>query len=162
MILPIINIVALILIPIVSVLLGHCLQNRAKKREDKIAIFKSLMTSRIYGWTVDSVHALNLIEVVFANDKKVIEQWENLHDKLFVESPTETELHKIKIEKDKLLKVMAKSLGYKIDFEVIQTPYMPSGLVDLLNNQQAFSNMQLEIMKKMTGTLSANSESNKS
>lgn len=27
-------------------------------------IFRTLMTSRIYGWTVDSVHALNLIDVV--------------------------------------------------------------------------------------------------
>jgi len=64
MILTIINIIALILIPIVSVLLAHSLQNLAKKREDKLAIFKSILTSRIY-WTVDSVHALNLIDVVF-------------------------------------------------------------------------------------------------
>ncbi|MBQ9205867.1 MAG: hypothetical protein IJ158_04055 [Treponema sp.] len=153
MILSIINIIALILIPIVSVLLGHYLQDRSKKREDKLAIFKSLMTSRIY-WTVDSVHALNLIDIVFSDDVKVIEQWRILHDKLFVENPTDTELHKIKIEKDKLLEIMAKSLGYKMDLEIIQNPYIPNGLVDLLNNQQAFSNMQLEIMKKMNGSLS--------
>lgn len=38
-------------------------------------IFRTLMTSRIYGWTVDSVHALNLIDVVFAKDTAVRGAW---------------------------------------------------------------------------------------
>ncbi len=38
----------------------------------EMQIFKILMSSRIYGWTNASVEALNLIEVVFAKDKKVI------------------------------------------------------------------------------------------
>ena len=67
-----INIAAIILAPIVSVIVGQKLQNRARKRDDKMQIFKILMSSRIYGWTNASVEALNLIEVVFAKDKKVI------------------------------------------------------------------------------------------
>jgi len=67
-----INIAAIILAPIVSVIVGQKLQDRARKRDDKMQIFKILMASRIYGWTNASVEALNLIEVVFAKDKKVI------------------------------------------------------------------------------------------
>ena len=148
-ILTIINIGSVILTPIFAVLIGQYLQNRAKQREDRISIFKSLMTSRIYRWSVDSIHALNLIDIVFANDKKVVAQWKILHDKLFVENPSDTELHKIKIEKDKLLEIMAKSLGYKIDMQIIQNPYIPTGLINLLNDQQIFQSTQLEVMQKM-------------
>ena len=162
MTLQIINIIALIVIPIFSVLLGQYLQRQAKKREDKLSIFKSLMTSRIYGWTVDSVHALNLIDVVFAKDKKVIAQWKIAHDKLFVENPTGTELRKIKQEKDKLLKFMAESLGYKIDWEIIQNPYIPTGLTEILNNQNTFQSIQLELMQKMNHLVSSSQNTNQS
>ena len=81
-----INIAAIILAPIVSVIVGQKLQNRARKRDDKMQIFKILMSSRIYGWTNASVEALNLIEVVFAKDKKVISQWKRYYDVLSVEN----------------------------------------------------------------------------
>ena len=65
-IMAVLNLVAIVGIPILAVVIGQYLQNRAEKRKDKMQIFRTLMTSRIYGWTVDSVHALNLIDVVFA------------------------------------------------------------------------------------------------
>ena len=61
-------------------------------------IFKILMMSRIYGWTTESVQAMNLIEIVFADDDTVCKQWKVYYDKLCVENPTETELQKIKKE----------------------------------------------------------------
>lgn len=54
----ILNLIAIIVIPIVAVLIGQHLQNRAEIRKDKMHIFKVLMTSRIYGWTQESVHCL--------------------------------------------------------------------------------------------------------
>ena len=45
----IINLIALIVVPILAVIVGQKLQDRAQKRNDKIQIFKILMTSRIYG-----------------------------------------------------------------------------------------------------------------
>ncbi len=44
-------------------------------------LFKTLMTARIYGWTIESVHALNVIDIVFADDKKVRDAWVQLHNK---------------------------------------------------------------------------------
>ena len=41
------NLAAIIIIPIAAVLIGQWLQYRAKKREDKMNIFKTLMTARI-------------------------------------------------------------------------------------------------------------------
>ena len=43
-------------------------------------IFKTLMTSRVYGWTQESVYCLNIIDIVFADDKKVRNAWKDLYD----------------------------------------------------------------------------------
>lgn len=75
-----INIAAIIVIPIVAVLIGQYLQNRAKKREDKLQIFKTLMTARIYGWTKESINALNIIDVIYVNDKSVRDAWAKLFE----------------------------------------------------------------------------------
>lgn len=40
-----INVAAIIFAPVVSVIIGQMLQDKAKKRQDKIENFKSLMTS---------------------------------------------------------------------------------------------------------------------
>ena len=67
----VLNIVALILVPILAVIVGQKLQDRAQKRNDKMQIFKILMTSRIFGWTNESVQAMNLIDIVFADDETI-------------------------------------------------------------------------------------------
>lgn len=46
----ILNLIAIVVIPIAAVLIGQRLQNRSEIRKDKMQIFKALMTSRIYGW----------------------------------------------------------------------------------------------------------------
>lgn len=66
----ILNIVALIIVPIVAVHVGQYLQDRAEARKDKMRVFRTLMTARIYGWTRESVDASNIIDVVFADDKR--------------------------------------------------------------------------------------------
>ena len=136
----VVNCIAIIAAPIISVLIAQGLQNREKKRQDKMDIFKTLMTSRIYGWTPQSVQALNIIDIVFSDDKKVREQWKKYYDKLCIENPTETDLNKIKREQDKLLLELANTLGYKdkVSWETIQSPYIPKGMVDSMIQQQQY------------------------
>lgn len=127
----ILNLIAIIVIPIAAVLIGQWLQNRSEKRKDKMQIFKTLMTARIYGWTVESVHALNVIDIVFADDKKVRDAWKDLYDKYCVQNPDETQLKRIQNAQYKLLETMAITLGYKdkITWENIQNPYVPDGMI---------------------------------
>ena len=63
----ILNLIAIVVIPLVAVLIGQHLQNRAEIRKDKMHIFKVLMTSRIYSWTQESVHCLNIIAVSYTH-----------------------------------------------------------------------------------------------
>ncbi len=150
-----INVIAIMLAPIISIIIAQRLQDRAKKRQDKMEIFKTLMTSRVYGWTSSSVSALNIIDIVFADDKEVREQWKIYYDRLCIEKPTETDLKKIENEKYKLLEVIAKSLGYKdkITWETIQNPYIPKGLTDSMLQQQQYQNNQLELMEIMKSVI---------
>lgn len=144
----ILNIVALLLIPIVAVIVGQKLQERAKKREDKMQIFKILMTSRGIGWNQDMVWALNIIEVVFADDGAVIKQWRSYYDKLCIEKPSDTDLKKIITERHKLIEQIANSLGYKgkITWETIQNPYIPQGMLEAMNKTQEFQTSQQNLM----------------
>ena len=135
---------ALIIIPIVAVVIAQWLQNRSEKRKDKVQIFKTLMPSRIYGWTPDSVNALNIIDIVYSDDKKVRAAWKDLNDKYRVTNPDQQHLKKIENAQYKLLEAMANSLGYKdkITWETIQNPYMPVGMAQQIeaqkNMQQAY------------------------
>ena len=149
----VLNLAALIVIPIAAVLIGQHLQNRAEKRKDKMQIFKTLMTARIYGWTVDSVHALNVIDVVFADDKQVRAAWKDLNDKYHVSNPDQQHLVKIQFAQYKLLETIANSLGYKdkITWETIQNPYIPDEMFLQLEaqkkSQQAYSDILTGVSK---------------
>ena len=142
------NIVALLLIPIIAVIVGQKLQEKAKKRDDKMQIFKILMTGRGLGWNQDMVWALNILEVVFADDDAVIRQWRVYCDKLCIEKPSDTDLKKIMTERHKLIEQIANSLGYKnkITWETIQNPYIPQGMVEAMNKTQEFQISQQNLM----------------
>lgn len=147
----ILNLIAIIVIPIAAVLIGQWLQNRAEKRKDKMQIFKVLMTARIYGWTVESVHALNVIDIVFADDRKVINAWKKLHEKYIVKDPTDAQLEQIKKAQYKLIEEISNALGYKnkITWETIQTPYIPDGMINAINQQQAIQSGQVKLATAM-------------
>ena len=57
--LTIINILAIIAIPIAAVFVGQSLQDRSQKRRDKLEIFRALMMNRGIAWTAETVRALN-------------------------------------------------------------------------------------------------------
>ncbi len=153
-IITIVNIVAVISSPILAVLIAQWLQKKAQIRNDKMHIFKTLMTSRIYGWTFESVNCLNVIDIVFAEDKKVRSAWKELHDKYAVEKPSNTDLQKISMARDKLIEAIAISLGYKdkVTWETIQNPYIPVGMsAHLLQKENTENNMAgaLELFLQM-------------
>ena len=143
----ILNLIAIVVIPIAAVLIGQYLQNRAEIRKDKMQIFKTLMTSRIYGWTQDSVHCLNIIDIVFADDKIVRDAWKDLYDKYCVQNPDAAQLKKIQNAQYKLLETISKSLGYKdkVTWETIQNPYVPDGMIkqwqEQAKSQQAYNTL---------------------
>lgn len=149
----IMNFFAILLSPLIAVWIGDCLQERSEKRRDKMQIFKVLMTSRVYGITYESINALNTIDIVFADDKKVRSAWKDLFEKYLVENPSDLQLESIKQARDRLIEAIAVTLGYKdiITWETIQSPYIPKGLVANQRNQEELQKGMLEALKAFVG-----------
>jgi hypothetical protein len=128
-----------VIAPIAAVWIGQKLQDKHERRKDKLELFKTLMMSR-NGWTVESVRALNVLDVVFSDDEKVRAAWKKYYDKLCVENPTDTELKKVQDAQYELLEAMAESLGYKetITWKTIQKPYKPKGMIEAEENQRFY------------------------
>lgn len=71
----IINIVAIVVIPIAAVFAGQFLRNKAEKLKDKMQIFQCLMTKQITGWAgLNAVNALHSIDIVFSGCEAVRKQ----------------------------------------------------------------------------------------
>lgn len=141
----VLNLIAIIVIPIAAVIIGQSLQDRAEKRKDKMEIFKTLIYARIFGWTPDSVKAMNLIEIVFSEDQNVCDCWKIYYEEMSIQSSDQTHLEKMREDQNKLIQAMGRTLGYKNDFtlKVLQHPYMPEGMSTQIaqqkNNQEAYS-----------------------
>lgn len=134
----ILNLIALFFIPILAVVIGHYLQDRAQKRADKMRVFTALMNSRLYGWTSDSVLSLNMLNFIFADNPCVKKRWKQYYEALCIQNPNQQEQIHIQKAQNKLLKAIAKSLGYKGKsyMESIEHLYKPIGM-DMLQQQQA-------------------------
>lgn len=152
MVLDIINIIAIIVIPIFAVLIGQWLQNRSEKRKDKVRVFSHLMSYRAIGYVdQQSVNILNLIPIVFNDDKNVIEKYNIYLKSLNIKTEDFPQKQKeIENNKTKMLEEMAKNLGYKnINWEIIQNPYLPQGLINEINSMNLFKKGQLEVVEKI-------------
>ena len=139
----VLNIIAIVLIPIVAVIVGQKLQDRAEKRRDKLTVFKVLMTNR-FCWSPESVYAMNIIDIVFADDETVRQAWKAYYEKLCIQEPDEMQIKQIKTAQEKMLESMAASLGYKdkITWDTIQNPYIPKGMLTAAQQQQVIQNGQ--------------------
>lgn len=143
-----IEVLAVLVSPVIAVWVGSYLQTKAEKRKDKIVLFKTLMTERIYGWAYGSVNALNIIDIVFDDDVKVRTAWKNLYGKYAADGGSDETYKEIQELQHKLLEAMAVSLGYKekIIWDSIRKPYLPKGMVELQEQQKQFQQGQLEML----------------
>lgn len=147
----ILNLLALIIIPIFAVALGRWLQDIADKRKDKMRIFTTLMTDRLYPWSKEGVEALNCIDIVFADDKAVRLAWKDLKERYNVSELTPNQVVGINHAQCRLLEAIANSLGYrdKITWEDIQSPYVPVGLARQKEMQESYNTNMIQIMKNL-------------
>ena len=148
----ILNIVALIVIPIVAVVVGWWLKEQSEKRKDRMDIFKAVMTFR-YNWSREGVEALNMIPVVFSRkrDQVVRDCWKKYYDYLCIQNPDDMQLKQRSEALFKLLESMANVLGYNkvLTWEEIQNPYIPKAMVDEINNSSILQGGMANIVQTM-------------
>ena len=159
----VLNLIAVLLIPVVAVIVGQYLQERVQKRKDKMQIFQCLMTCRITGWAaLEAVNAINSIDIIFTDNKEIRNQLGVWKSKCRKDIPSEEQYR----EQCKLLELMANDLGYKdkITWDIIQNPYYPEGLNQQLTMNTQIMNGQVEwakaagLLSQMMGKPQQNSE----
>ena len=157
----ILNLLALFIAPIVAVIIGRWLQDRTDKRNDKMNVFKAVMTYR-YTCSPEAVHALNSIPIVFAKDTEVRKCWKAYYEDLCIQEPNEHQSKKRKDDLFKLLESMAKVLGYKnsITWEDIQNPYLPAFMVNQEQNNTIIQSAMATLLPQIISQQQANVNNN--
>lgn len=146
------TIVAVIVGPILAVQAQRFVDGMKEKRERRLRVFRTLMSSRAERVSRDHVQALNMIDLEFygrvlfgvrfqtSREKAVTNAWKNYNDHLNDKSfPTHSAWMRTCDDLiTKLLYVMSQSLGY--DFDEVQLKrdaYRPEAHVNLENRQFA-------------------------
>ena len=145
------TIVAIVVGPISAVLITLWRDSRRAKLQRQWDIFRNLMRHRTTPLHVEFVGSLNLIEVEFADDKRVVENWKKLLV-LFEKLATVPEKQFAEVSQERfeaqtrLLDAIAKNLGLQIEQLDIQSGgYSPKGWFDLENEQAAIRRLVGEI-----------------
>jgi hypothetical protein len=138
----ILMIIALIIGPVAAVLIQRWRDHRNLKRERRMHIFRTLMKTRATPLSSQHVEALNMIDMEFYKEKKVINAWKLLLDN-FTHYPQNTVADDYKIKLDAstkkseelrvaLLSAMAKALKYDFDEVCIKRDvYVPMGHTEM-------------------------------
>ena len=113
-------------------------------------VFKTLMTCR-YGWSIETVIALNSIPIIFGKDKSVKGCWKEYYRFLCMQNPNQIESKQRSDAFYKLLESMANTLGYKksINWEDIQNPYIPEGMAKAFDNSMVIQNSMAALLSEM-------------
>lgn len=135
-ILAIVQIAAVAIVPLIVWWLGNEWQDRKAKEDAKRKLFFTLMANRQCNpLSKDWVDALNMIDVVFQDDKKVRMAWRAYYDSLDPSSQYNKSTNSFLLD---LLSEMANSLGYKnLKQTEIDRAYTPQGFIDNSNIQNA-------------------------
>ena len=128
--------------PINAVKVGRKLNEEQHKDTAKSSLFLMLYSLRGSPIHYDFVRGLNQIDIVFEDERKVIEAWrihrQSLDNKNQVNAQRNWEL-----ERTRLLAAMAQSLGYSnINETDMMKDYYPEGHDNYLKSEQEFRDYQ--------------------
>jgi len=157
----VVSIIALFMGPLIAVVVAWKLDDRRAKNERRMDVFRKLMSTRSNTLSFDHVSALNLVEIEFHGNSKVVRKWKKYFDSLgtvypkreeekILESLSSAEIVRREENYDKrvieirskllteLLHEMARVLGYKkIEvLEILKGSYLPQGWVNVEYQQE--------------------------
>lgn len=150
LILVIAQIIAVAIIPLITLWLGNKWQDRKAKEDAKRKLFLTLMANRQCNpLNKEWVDALNMIDVVFQDDKRVRAAWRAYYDSLDPASQYNKSTNSFLLD---LLSEMANSLGYRnLKQTEIDRAYTPQGFIDNSNIQNA---LQKELFRVLMSSKS--------
>ena len=145
-------IVALFTGPIAAVQVAEYLRKKEEFRKLQIHVFRTLMATRTTTLHFKHVEAMNLVELEFYNERKVMDCWRlyrnHLDDQAHIKRDVDSwdnDRNKLLID---LLYEMSISLGYSYDKSQIQKGvYYPTGYADIENENTETRKLWLEVLR---------------
>jgi hypothetical protein len=140
--------IAVIIGPIAAIQIQRHLDYKREKLSRKLNIFKTLMSTRETKISLEHVQALNMIDVDFRDDRKVVNAWRSYHDHLHSGDPAkEMSTEKTNDLFTLMLQEMGIVLGYNFDQVMLKrTAYTPVAHGDLEMDQQVIRRNLAEIL----------------
>lgn len=134
-------ITAMIIAPILAVQIQKFIESRKESKERKMQVFRTPMATRATPLSPLHVEALNMIDIVFHKDKRIVDAWKLLLDNFanYPKDPKDPGFQtKLTASSEKsnelltdLLYEMAKSLNYDFDkVHLKRGAYIPKGHAD--------------------------------
>ena len=141
------QIIAVAIIPIIVWVLGIKYQDRKAKKDAQLKVFLTLMADRRTNpITKEWVDALNIIDVVFQDNKRVRQAWREYLDSLNEKSPQFESSNSFKLD---LLSEMAMALGYKnLKQTEIDRFYSPKYFGSQMSRQEIIFQENLRVLMR--------------
>ena len=129
------TIIAVLLGPILAVQITRKIDDRRAQQARKMDIFRTLMRTRRTPLHLDHVGSLNLVEVEFANNKKVVDAWKAYLRNLGEEMPSieQKDRHDKAVKiRDALLTKLIYEISVVLKFrvqqlDILEGNYVPQG-----------------------------------
>ena len=139
------QIVAVAIIPLIVWFIGVKYQDRKARKDAQLKIFLTLMADRKSNpITKEWVDALNTIDVVFQDNKKVRHAWREYLDSLNEKSPHFESSNSFRLD---LLSEMAMALGYKnLKQTEIDRFYSPKYFGSQMSRQEVYFQENLRVL----------------
>jgi len=147
----IVNVLAIMLSPVIAVLITMFLQSRKDKKNAKMNIFITLMSTRNRAPSEEIVRALNMIDVIFSKDKNIRRLWSEYFGMLSNEGLSNPVGWKQREQKNlEMITAIAKNIGYKNEITSLDVDkvYYPVGLQNQLDNASEILNELKRVLKE--------------
>ena len=144
-----INIIAIISGPVFAVCITLWWQDRKEKRNAKMNLFMTLMSYRkaLLPLNQEWVNALNLIDVVFGDNRKVVTLWHEYHEMFYRKDRDFAGEDRKHLD---LLYEIARELGYEnLQQTDIDRFYAPRGIGDQSKLNEEIQQENLKYLKNI-------------
>jgi hypothetical protein len=140
------TILAIIVGPILAVLITRYVDEVGATKARKLDIFRTLMRTRKMPIHFDHVAALNMVEIDFFQDEKVIKSW-----KEYLTNLSTHDFDKREKLLTALLSEIARNLKIKIQqLDILEGNYIPQGWVDDDQRLRELRQLSLEVLSGRT------------
>jgi len=139
---------ATLLGPIFAVQAQQWVARNSERRQRQLALFRSMMNTRVASLSQEAVAAFNAVPVEFHGHKTIMSKWNDFLD--HVNTPMES--HELWLTRRldlyiSLLAAISQELGYDFDASMLKKVYSPVGHAQLESDQEVIRKGIVALMK---------------